>query len=62
MTREEAKEKAETRVYVCMNRGDIEDACKERGIKARGRSNMEQKLIEALIEESLDTGTDTDTE
>lgn len=49
-----AKEKAETRVYVFMNRGDIEDACRDRGINVvKNRSSMEQKLIEALTGEYL---------
>ena len=60
MTREEAKKRAEMRVYVYMKRGDIEEACKERGIKARGRSNMEQKLIEALTEESIGAVSNTE--
>lgn len=52
MTREEAKEKAEMKVYVYMNRGDIEEECQERGIKVvKNRSAMEQKLIEAYTNE-----------
>lgn len=53
MTREAAKKAAETRVYVHMCRGDIEDGCRERGIKARGRADMERKLIDAITEEYM---------
>ena len=53
MTRQDAIERAETRVYVCMNRGDIEEACRRRGIKvSRDRSVMEQALIDALVAEA----------
>lgn len=53
MTRQDAIERAETRVYVYMNRGDIEEACRRRGIKvSRDRSVMEQALIDALVAEA----------
>lgn len=51
---EEARKKAEEMVFVNMNRGDIEEACRERGIKViKNRSSMEGKLIEALTEEYI---------
>ena len=54
MTREEAREKAQELVFVNMNLGDIEEACRERGIKVtKSRSSMEGKLIEALTEEYM---------
>lgn len=39
--------------FVNMNLGDIEEACRERGIKVTNRSSMEGKLIEALVEEYM---------
>lgn len=52
MTKQEARRRAEVRVYVNMNRGDIEDACQAHGIKViRNRSKMEQALIEAIVAE-----------
>lgn len=54
MTREEAREKAQELVFANMNLGDIEEACRERGIKVtKSRSGMEKKLIEALTEEYM---------
>ncbi|OPY64056.1 MAG: hypothetical protein A4E56_00110 [Pelotomaculum sp. PtaU1.Bin065] len=54
MTRDEAKEKAQYRVFVCMYRGDIEDECRTRGIKVtKSRCTMEKKLIEALTDEYM---------
>lgn len=51
---QEARKKAEEMVFVNMNRGDIEEACRERGIKViKNRSSMEGKLIEALTEEYI---------
>jgi Fe2+ or Zn2+ uptake regulation protein len=52
MDRETAKKRAEEKVYVYMCRGDIEDECRERGIKVtKNRSQMEEKLIEAFTDE-----------
>lgn len=54
MIKKEARKKAEEMVFVNMNRGDIEEACRERGIKVtKNRSSMEGKLIEALTEEYI---------
>ncbi|BDF25850.1 hypothetical protein CE91St65_37300 [[Clostridium] symbiosum] len=53
MTRKEAREMAQELVFVNMNLGDIEEACRERGIKVTNRSSMEGKLIEALVEEYM---------
>lgn len=53
MTKKEAFDCAETQVYVYMNRGEIEEACRRRGITvSRDRSKMEQDLIEALLTET----------
>lgn len=53
MTREETIDRAKTQVYVHMNRGEIEDACRRRGITvSRNRSKMEQALINALVAET----------
>jgi 3-dehydroquinate dehydratase len=52
VTREEAREKAQYRVFVDFTRGDIEEECQKRGIKVtKSRSTMEAKLIEALSNE-----------
>lgn len=52
--RKEAREKAQELVFINMNRGDIEEACRKRGIKVTtNRSSMEGKLIEALTEEFM---------
>lgn len=46
-------DRAETQVYIYMNRGEIEEACRRRGITvSRDRSKMEQALIEALVAET----------
>lgn len=53
MTKEEARDCAETQVYVYMNRAEIEEACRRRGITvSRDRSRMEHELIEALVTEN----------
>ena len=45
----------EEKVYVYMNRGDIENACRLRGIKVtRNRAKMEGELIEAMVKEIMD--------
>lgn len=55
MSEEQAKEKAQFRVFVDMNRGDIEDECARRGIRiVKSRSTMEQKLIKALTKEYME--------
>lgn len=47
-------EKAQEIVFVDMNRGDIEEGCRKRGIKVtKNRSSMEGKLIKALTEEYM---------
>lgn len=52
MTKAEAREWAETKVYVYMNRGDIEAACRVRGIKViRNRLKMEESLITEMVNE-----------
>ena len=53
MTKKEAMDSAETQVYIYMNRGEIEEACRRRVITvSRDRSKMEQALIEALVAET----------
>ena len=53
MTKKEAMDRAETQVYIYMNRGEIEEACRRRVITvSRDRSKMEQALIEALVAET----------
>lgn len=53
MTKKEALDCAETQVYVYMNCGEFEEACRRRGITvSRDRSKMEQALIEALVAET----------
>ena len=50
MTKKEAMERAETQVYIYMNRGEIEEACRRRVITvSRDRSKMEQALIGAMM-------------
>lgn len=57
MTEEEAKKNAQYRVFVDMNRGDIEDECERRGIRiVKNRSTMEKKLIEVLTKEYMKEG------
>lgn len=52
MNKEEAKEKAERKVYVSMNRGDIEDECIRNGLKlSKDRGVMERRLIKFYTEE-----------
>ena len=54
MTEDAARERATTRVYVDMCRGDIEAECRRFGIKvAKNRSAMEGKLIDALAAEYM---------
>ena len=50
LTEQEARKIAEEKVYVHMTLGDIQDACREFGIKVvNSRHTMEQKLIETYI-------------
>ena len=50
LTGQEARKMAEEKVYVYMTLGDIQDACREFGIKVvKSRHVMEQKLIEAYV-------------
>jgi len=54
MTEDEARDRATTRVYVDMCRGDIEAGCRQRGIKVtKNRSAMEERLIDALAAEYM---------
>lgn len=51
------RENIEERVFVYMSRSDIEDNCRERGIKVtKNRSAMEAKLIEAMVQEIVSKG------
>jgi len=54
MTKELAKIYATQQVHFNMNRADIEEACKKRGIRVpKCRFTMEEKLIKALSEEYI---------
>ncbi|MFA5423133.1 MAG: hypothetical protein WC374_04685 [Phycisphaerae bacterium] len=53
MTQERARNAAEEKVFVYMNRADIEQECKKRGIKAKTRTDMERQLIKALTEDYM---------
>lgn len=55
MTKDQARNKAMDHVFLHMTRYDVDDACKERGIRiSKNRSSMEWKLIEALSYEWAD--------
>lgn len=55
MTKEEARERAETEVYVYMMRWQIEQECRTRGIKVtKNCSQMEEKFIEAMAKEYME--------
>lgn len=48
----QAREKAQEKVYIYMFLGEIEDECKNKGIKiTKNRSKMESKLIDAYTKE-----------
>lgn len=50
LTEQEARKMAEEKVYVYMTFGDIQDACREFGIKVvKSRHTMEQELIDAYV-------------
>ena len=50
LTEHEARKLAEEKVYVYMTLGDIQDACREFGIKVvKNRHTMERKLIKAYV-------------
>ena len=50
LTEKEARKMAKEKVYIYMTLGDIQDACRELGIKVvKNRHTMEQKLIETYI-------------
>ena len=52
MNATEAHDKAFEIVCIYMTRGDIEDACEERGIRVvKNRATMEKKLIAAMTAE-----------
>lgn len=52
MTKEQAKNKAQTKVFLYMNIGDIEQECINMNIPiSKNRHTMEKKLIEAYITE-----------
>lgn len=54
LTEEEARKKAQERVFCDMGRSDIEDECHRRGIKVvKNRGKMEAALIEALTKEYM---------
>lgn len=68
MTKEEAREKAETKVWVYMNNGDIDSHFDIFGLKVLGKNGREKKkptrsekeiaLIEYYTEEFLKRGND----
>ena len=54
-TEAEVRAAAEMHVYCDMCLSDIQNACRQRGIKVgKSRSRMEMALIEALVKERLD--------
>lgn len=45
------KSRAEEKVFVYMNRGDIESECERLGLNVKKRSDMEMALIKAYTTE-----------